>query len=281
MTTATATKPLETQTAPTLGQVKARQQGAWASGDYAIVGTILQIVGEQLCETMNLQPGCTVLDVAAGNGNATLAAARRFCSVTSTDYVDALLQKGRERAAGDRLDVSFEVADAEALPYADGSFDAVLSTFGVMFTPDQDSAAAELARVCRSGGTIALANWTPQSMIGQVFKTIGAHVPPAPGVKSPALWGTQERIEELFDAEADSIDLHDRAFTFRYRSPDHFMQVFRQYYGPMHKAFLALDSDGQQALDHDLRAVLDRFNTARDGTLVAPAAYVDVIIRKA
>ena len=271
----------EPTTPPTLDAVKAKQRGAWASGDYAVVGTTLQIVGEQLCETINLRPGSNVLDVAAGNGNATLAAARRFCSVTSTDYVDTLLQKGRERAIGDRLDVEFEVADAEALPYADETFDAVLSTFGVMFTPNQEKAASELLRVCCSGGTIGLANWTPDSMIGQVFKTLGGYLPPAPGVKSPALWGTHARLQELFDRDTASIETHPRTFTFRYRSPDHFLDVFRQYYGPIHKAFQALDAEKGQALERDLRSLLDRFNTAQDGTLVAPADYVDVVIRKA
>lgn len=279
MTFATAVQ--ETTSGPTLGAVKAKQQGAWASGDYAVVGTTLQIVGEQLCETMDLRPGSKVLDVAAGNGNATLAAARRFCDVTSTDYVDSLLENGRNRAAGDRLTVDFQVADVEALPFEDQSFDAVISTFGVMFTPDQEQAAQQMLRVCRSGGTIAMANWTPDSMIGQVFKTLGRHIPPAPGVKSPALWGTEARIRELFDHEALSVELFRRAFVFRYRSTGHFMDIFRRFYGPIHKAFLALDPAGQAALDSDLRAVLDRFNTATDGTLVAPADYVDVIIRKA
>ena len=277
----TALETLSTPTVSPLDAVKIKQHAAWSSGDYGVVGTTLQIVGEQLCESMNLRPGSKVLDVAAGNGNATLAAARRFCEVTSTDYVESLLEQGRQRAAGDRLAVTFETADAEALPFADGSFDAVLSTFGVMFTPDQEQAAAELARVCRPGGTIALANWTPESMIGQIFKTLGKHIPPAPGLKSPALWGTRERILELFGDSADSIELHPRVFTFRYRSPAHFMEVFRQYYGPIHKAFLALQDDGQQALQQDLEAVLDRFNTENDGTLVAPADYAEVIIRKA
>ena len=277
----TALETLSTPTASPLDAVKVKQQAAWSSGDYGVVGTTLQIVGEQLCESMNLRPGSKVLDVAAGNGNATLAAARRFCEVTSTDYVESLLEQGRQRAAGDRLAVTFETADAEALPFADGSFDAVLSTFGVMFTPDQERAAAELARVCRPGGSIALANWTPESMIGQIFKTLGQHIPPAPGLKSPALWGTRERIQELFGDTADSIELHPRVFTFRYRSPAHFMEVFRQYYGPIDKAFLALQDVGQQALQQDLEAVLDRFNTASDGTLVAPADYAEVIIRKA
>ncbi len=272
--------PSAAPTAPALGAVKIKQQGAWASGDYAVIGTTLQIVGEQLCETMNLRPGSKVLDVAAGNGNATLAAARRFCDVTSTDYVESLLERGRQRAEAEGHAVAFEVTDAEALRFDDESFDAVISTFGVMFTPDQDQAAAELLRVCRPEGTIALANWTPDSMIGQVFKTLGGYIPLAPGVKSPALWGTEARIRKLFGDYATSIAVVPRTFTFRYRSPDHFMDVFRTYYGPIHKAFGALDTAGQTALDAELRALLDRFNTAADGTLVAPGDYAEIIIRK-
>ena len=276
MTTATA----RNQTPPTLDGIKAKQQGAWASGDYAVVGTTLQIVGEQLWETIDLQPGSRVLDVAAGNGNATLAAARRYCEVTSTDYVDALLAKGRLRAEADGLNPAFQTADAEVLPFADNSFDVVLSTFGVMFTPDQERAAAELLRVCRPGGVIALANWTPQGLIGQMFKTLGSHLPPAPGVKSPARWGTAKGIVELFGTGVAAIDLTPRQFTFRYLSVDHFLEVFRTYYGPVHKAFLAL-GDRQSALDHDLRDLLEQFNTSPRGTLTAPADYIEAVIRKA
>src|SRR6266567_6850093 len=222
-----------------LGAIKSRQQIAWSSGDYCVVGTTLQIVGEDLCEALDLRSGQSVLDVAAGNGNATLAAARRWCDVTSTDYVPALLKRGRERAAAEHLTIEFREADAEALPFADASYDVVLSTFGVMFTPDQDKAASELARVCKSGGKIGLANWTPEGFIGQLFKTLGKHMPPPAGVKSPALWGTQARLAEMF-AGAE-IDAQPRMFVFRYKSPQHFLDVFRTYYGPMHKAFGALD----------------------------------------
>lgn len=270
----------QSETKPDLQAVKEKQQATWASGDYAVIGTTLQIVGEQLCETMNLRSGAKVLDVAAGNGNATLAAARRFCDVTSTDYVEALLDRGKERAKAERLSVSFRIADAEALPFEDASFDAVLSTFGVMFTPDQARAASELSRVCRSGGQIAMANWTPEGFIGQVFKTIGKHLPPPAGVKSPALWGTREALQALFAETALTVDLTPRLFTFRYLSDDHFLEVFRTYYGPIHKAFLAL-GDAGAALDADLRALLNRFNIATDGTLVVPSEYVDVVIRKA
>ena len=267
--------------APSLDAVKAKQQGAWASGNYAIVGTTLQIVGEQLCETIDLKSGSKVLDVAAGNGNATLAAARRFCDVTSTDYVDTLLKKGAARAEAEGLSVEFQTADAENLPFADNAYDVVMSTFGVMFTPDQPKAASELMRVIKPGGKIALANWTPESFIGQLFKTIGKYIPPAPGVNSPALWGTEARLKEFFENEASDITLHERSFNFRYQSPDHFMHIFRTYYGPTHKAFLALNEEGQVGLDADIRALIDQFNAATDGTMVVPGAYVDAVIIKA
>jgi SAM-dependent methyltransferase len=263
-----------------LTAVKARQRGAWSAGDYAVVGTTLQIVGEELAEAMDLRAGHKVLDVAAGNGNASLAAARRWCDVTSTDYVPALLDRARERAAAERLPIAFQEADAEALPFADGAFDAVVSTFGVMFTADHERAAGELVRVTRSGGRIGLANWTPQGFIGQLFKTIGKHVPPAAGVKSPALWGTRERLDELFSPHAAAIRATPRGFVFRYRSPEHWLDVFRTWYGPVLKAFAALDSTGQQALEADLLALIDRFNRSGDDTMVAPSEYLEVVITK-
>jgi ubiquinone/menaquinone biosynthesis C-methylase UbiE len=274
--TAILEKPASPQ--PDLSAVKQRQQGAWSSGDYAVVGTTLQIVGEQLCEALDLRPGSKVLDVAAGNGNATLAAARRWCDVTSTDYVPALLDRGRERATAERLSVQFREADAEALPFADASFDVVMSTFGVMFTPDQDKAAAEMMRVCKPRGKIGLANWTPQGFIGQLFKTLGRHLPPPAGVKSPALWGTQARLNEMF-AGAD-IDAQPRMFVFRYKSPEHFLDVFRTYYGPMYKAFGALDAEKQKALAADLIALVGEFNRADDGSMAVHSEYLEVLITK-
>src|SRR3954453_131425 len=265
---------------PDLAAVKQRQHGAWSSGDYAIVGTTLQIVGEQLCEALDLRPGSKVLDVAAGNGNATLAAARRWCDVTSTDYVPALLQRGRERAAAEHLTIEFREADAEALPFADASYDVVVSTFGVMFTPDQDKAASELARVCKSGGKIGLANWTPQGFIGQLFKTIGKHLPPPAGVKSPALWGATARLQEMCGSEASEVVAEPRMFVFRYRSPDHWLDVFKSYYGPMLKAFAALDETNQQALRKDLLALIASMNRAQDGTMVVPSEYLEIVILK-
>jgi ubiquinone/menaquinone biosynthesis C-methylase UbiE len=262
-----------------LSVVKTRQQAAWSSGDYAIVGTTLQIVGESVCEAVDLRGGQRVLDVAAGNGNATLAAARRFADVVSTDYVGALLERGRERAAAERLSVAFEEADAEKLPFADASFDVVLSTFGVMFTPDQHRAANELLRVCRPGGKIGLANWTPEGFIGQMFKTIGKYVPPAPGVKSPALWGTKAHLDALFGGRA-AVEAQSKHFAFRYRSPAHMLSVFRTYYGPVLKAFAAIDTNSQQALEADILALIEKFNSAEDGTAVIRSEYLEIVVAK-
>src|SRR3981081_777125 len=202
-----------------IAAIKSRQQAAWSAGNYAVVGTTLQIVGENLCEELDLRSGARVLDVAAGNGNATLAAARRWCDVTSTDYVSSLLESGRARARAEGHTILFQEADAEDLPFPDASFDVVISTFGVMFTPHQDTAASDIARVCKPGGKIGLANWTPESFIGQLFKTIGNYIPPAPGVKSPALWGTKARLEELLGNTALEIRTTNREFVFRYHSP--------------------------------------------------------------
>ena len=263
-----------------LAAVKTRQQAAWSAGNYAVVGTTLQIVGENLCEALDLRSGAHVLDVAAGNGNATLAAARRWCDVTSTDYVSSLLESGRARALAEGHTIEFQEADAENLPFSDASFDAVMSTFGVMFTPNQDKAASELARVCKPGGRIGLANWTPESFIGQLFKTIGKYIPPAPGVKSPALWGTKARLEELFGKTAREIRTTSRDFVFRYRSPAHWIEVFRTYYGPMNKTFGALDAEKQVAFTQDVLALMERDNRSGDRTLVLPSEYLEVVIER-
>ena len=263
---------------PDLAAVKTRQQDAWSSGDYAIVGTTLQIVGEQLCEALDIRAGQKVLDVAAGNGNVSLAAARRWCEVTSTDYVPSLLERGRKRAEAEGLTVQFQPADAEALPFDDKAFDAVVSTFGVMFTPNQERAAAEMARVCKSGGKIGLANWTPDGFIGQLFKTLGKHVAPPAGVKSPALWGTKARLEELFKGQASAIGIEPRAFAFRYRSAQHFLAIFRTYYGPVHKAFNTLQAGAQAALESDILALIGQFNRSGDGSMVVPSDYLEIVI---
>lgn len=278
--TSAAAQVVPAPTLPDLSAVKTRQQGAWSSGDYATVGTTLQIVGETLCEALDLRAGQKVLDVAAGNGNVTLAAARRWCEVVSTDYVPALLERGRERAAAERLAIEFREADAEALPFADASFDAVVSTFGVMFTADQDKAAAELVRVCKPGGKIGLANWTPDGFIGQLFKTIGKYMPAPAGVKSPALWGTGARITEFFGAQASSIQLEQRDFVFRYRSAQHWLDVFKSYYGPLLKTFGALDPETRTALTDDLFELIKRFNRSGDKTMVVPSEYLEVVVTR-
>jgi ubiquinone/menaquinone biosynthesis C-methylase UbiE len=268
------------QPLPDWNTLKTRQHAAWSSGDYGLIGITLQIVGEQLCEALDLRSGQKVLDVAAGNGNVTLAAARRFCEVTSTDYVPSLLEGGRNRAGADGLRIEFQEADAEALPFSDGAFDAVVSTFGVMFTPNQDQAAAELARVCRSGGKIGLANWTPEGFVGQMFKTLGKYLPPPAGAKSPALWGTRNWLIDKFGPAAASISAEPRDFNFRYRSPQHFVDFFKTYYGPMLKAFGALDAEKQKTLNADLIALIESLNIAKDGTMVVPSEYLEVVIVK-
>jgi SAM-dependent methyltransferase len=229
---------------------------------------------------MDLNAGSKVLDVAAGNGMASLAAARRWCDVMSTDYVPALLERGQARAEAEGMAIEFKVADAENLPFGDNSFDVVLSTFGVMFTPNQDKAAAELLRVCRPKGKIGLANWTPDGFIGQVFKTLGKYLPPPAGAKSPALWGTHARLDEMFGAGAASIEAEERHFNFRYRSAGHFLDVFKTFYGPVLKAFAALDQASQEALNSDLNALIVGMNRATNGSMVVPSKYLEVIITK-
>jgi ubiquinone/menaquinone biosynthesis C-methylase UbiE len=266
--------------APDFTVIKQRQQATWASGDYGVIGVRLQIVGESLAEAADVRAGERVLDVAAGNGNATLAAARRFAQVTSTDYVPALLDKGRARADAEGLEVQFQVADAEELPFADGSFDVVLSTFGAMFTPDHARPAGEMLRVLRDGGRIGMANWTPDGFIGRLFKVIGAYVPPPAGLQSPALWGSEPHIVELFGSQAAQIHCARKHFNFRFRSAAHWVQLFRDYYGPTHRAFAALEEPGRQALARDITALLEQMNTAGAGSLVVPSEYLEVVIRK-
>lgn len=267
-------------TTPDLAALKTKQQAAWASGDYAVVGTTLQIVGEQLAESCDIRWDQAVLDVAAGNGNATLAAARRGAKVTSTDYVGALLERGAERARAERLEVKFEVADVEALPYADGSFDTVLSTFGVMFAPDQAKSASEMLRVCRSGGKIGMANWTPEGFIGQLFKTLGRHLPPPAGVQPPSRWGSEAALREMFSGQYAEMIVTKKMFNFRYRSPAHFIDIFRNWYGPVHKAFTALPAEKGAELEHDLTELMQRLNTCKSGALLIPSEYAEVVITR-
>ena len=268
------------ESVPDFATIKKRQQSTWSSGDYAVIGTTLQIVGEELAEAVDIRAGDRVLDVAAGNGNATLAAARRYAEVTSTDYVPSLLDKGRARAQAEGLSVQFEVADAEDLPFDDGSFDVVLSTFGAMFTPDHTRPAREMLRVVRAGGRIGLANWTPDGFIGRLFKLIGAYLPPPAGLKSPALWGTESHIVELFGSRAVQIQSQRRHFKFRYRSAAHWVQVFREFYGPTLKSFAALDDAARSSLERDIVALLEQMNTAGAKSLVVPGEYLEVVITK-
>ena len=265
---------------PDFAAIKQRQQATWASGDFAVIGTTLQIVGESLAEAVDVCAGERVLDVAAGNGNATLAAARRFAQVTSTDYVPALLDKGRERARAEGLAVQFQVADAEQLPFDDGGFDVVLSTFGVMFAPDHAQSAAEMARVCRPGGRIGLANWTPDSLVGRMFKVLGRHIPPPAGVQPPSLWGMQTHVQTLFGERAAVTLVTPRLFNFRYRSAAHFIEVFRNWYGPVHKAFAALPADKAEALEHDLTELLNSLNRAGATSLVVPSEYLEIVVTR-
>ena len=275
----TTTVPSAPAAAPDLAAIKTKQQAMWASGDFAVIGTTLQIVGELLCEAVDVGGGERVLDVAAGNGNATLAAARRFAHVTSTDYVPALLDGGRRRAEAEGLQITFEVADAEALPYQDASFDVLLSTFGVMFAPDHPKASSELLRVCRPGGRIGLASWTPAGFIGEMFRVVAKHVPPPAGVKSPLLWGTRDYLQTLFTG-ASAIDHTVRDFAFRYESPEHFVEVFRMFYGPVHKAFGALDANGKAALETDLLTLLRSSARKSAAGLVVPGEYLETVVTR-
>lgn len=271
---ATAAAP----TAADFETIKSKQQATWGAGDYGRIGVTLQLTGELLCEALDLRAGDTVLDVAAGNGNVSLAAARRFCKVLSTDYVPELLAQGQQRAQAESLALEFRQADAENLPFAERSFDNVVSTFGVMFTPNQPKAVTELIRTCKSGGKIGLANWTPDGFIGQLFKTIGKHVPPPPGVNSPARWGTREFIHEQFGDDAEDIQINTRQFAFRFQSPQHWLDVFGTYYGPTLKAIeAAVDPD---LLRNDILALINRFNAARDGSMVVPSEYLEIVITR-
>ena len=262
-----------------LEALKTRQQATWSAGDYAVIGTTLQITGESLCEAVDVQAGQRVLDVAAGNGNAALAAARRGCEVTASDYVGALLQGAQARAASEGLDIECREADAEALPFPDAAFDVVLSTFGVMFTPNQEQAAAELLRVCRPGGRIGLANWTPGGFVGQMFKIVGRHAPPPAGVRSPLEWGTQARLAELFGDDV-TVDAQPRHFIFRYRSARDWLDNFRGYYGPMNKAFAAVDHETAATFERELLNLAEAHNTSTAGALRIPSEYLEVVATK-
>ncbi len=266
----------ETLTTDALTAVKEKQHATWSSGDYAVIGTTLQLMGEQLCEAVDVSAGWKVLDVAAGNGNATLAAARRGCEVVATDYVEGLLERARRRADADGLTLTTKVADAEDLPFADDTFDAVLSTVGVMFTPDPRRAAHQLIRVARPGGRVGLANWTPEGFVGQMFRIVGEHVPPPAGVPSPLQWGTEAGVEALLGAECD-VEVTRRTFTFRYRSADDFFDTFGAFYGPIVKALAALDEAGRSSLRGQLVALADGHNRNEDDALSIDSEYLEVV----
>jgi len=265
---------------PDYQAIKSKQQATWGSGDYGRIGVTLQITGEELCEALDVHAGQRVLDVAGGNGNVALAAARRFCKVVSTDYVQQLLDQSQVRARAEGLVIDYQQADAEALPFDDASFDHAVSTFGVMFTPDQDRAAAELLRVCRPGGKIGLANWTPDGFIGQLFKIIGRYAPPPAGVASPAVWGTQDFLQRQFGAHSQAIATTERQFSFRYQSPAHWIDVFSTYYGPMLKAFQSQDTAQRASLRDDILHLIERFNVARDDSMIVPSGYLEVVITR-
>ena len=263
---------------PSLEAVKARQQVMWSAGDYGQIGVRLQLVGETLCEAADVRGGERVLDVAAGNGNASLAAARRFAEVVSTDYVPALLEEGRRRAEADALPMEFVVADAERLPFPDASFDVALSTFGVMFAPDAPRAAQELLRVVKPGGRIALASWTPSGFVGEMLATVGGFVPPPAGVKPPTTWGTEPRLVELFGPSARDLRTARRTYAFRYRSAAHFVEVFRRYYGPTVKAFEMLAPDRRDALAQALEQLCARHDVGGGRGLVVPSEYLEAVV---
>lgn len=268
---------MTTPQTPDLATIKGRQQKAWSSGDYGKVGTTLTVIAELMAEAADLHPGERVLDVACGNGNTSLAAARRFCEVVGIDYVPMLLDEGRQRAEADGLAIDFREGDAEAIPFADASFDVVLSTIGVIFAPDQEKAANELMRVCKPGGRIGMANWVPDGYVGDLFKTIGKYVPPPPGLKSPFRWGTQDGLRELFGEGMGSLQTRRRTFVWRFPSARHHVEFMRGYYGPLHKAFEALDESGQQALEEDLISLVLNYNHSGNGTAVWPADYLEVV----
>jgi SAM-dependent methyltransferase len=262
-----------------IATIKQRQQAAWASGDYAAVGTRLLPTAELLCEAVDLHAGERVLDVACGNGNAALAAARRFCQVVGVDYVPALLERARERAKAEGLEVDFQEADAEDLPFPDDSFDVVLSTCGAMFAPDQERTAAELLRVCRPGGRIGMVNWTPDSYVAGLFQAIGRHLPPPPGLRPPVQWGDEARLRELFGPEV-AISAPRRSFLWRWPSAEHQADYFAAFYGPATKALATLPADGAAALKADMVATVRRFDVSDDATLVLRMDYLEAVIRK-
>jgi SAM-dependent methyltransferase len=268
---------MTTPQTPDLQTIKGRQQKAWSSGDYGKVGVTLLIMGELLVEAADLQPSQRVLDVASGNGNAALAAARRFCDVTALDYVPMLLDEGRKRAEAEGLPIDFVEGDAENLPFEDASFDVAISTLGVMFAPDQERAASELLRVVKPGGTIGMVNWVPDGYVGDLFRTMGKYVPPPAGLKPPFRWGTEEGLGELFGEGIGSLQTRRRSLVWRFPSARHHVEFMRDYYGPLNKAFGTLEEEGQKTLEEDLISLVEQYNRSGDGTAVWPADYLEVV----
>jgi ubiquinone/menaquinone biosynthesis C-methylase UbiE len=262
---------------PDLQAVKARQQLAWSSGDFSVVAARITIVADRLVDHADLHAGWRVLDVATGSGNAAIAAARLGCEAVGVDYVPSLLEQGRRRAEVEGLAVELLEGDAESLPFPDDSFDAVTSVFGSMFAPDHARAASELLRVCRPGGTIALASWTPDSFLGELFRTVAAHVPPPAGVPSPMLWGTERHLQELFGDRVTCLEVTERTFTWRFASAEEFVDFFRTWYGPTLKAFAALEGAARAALEHDLLALARRHDRLGVDAVAIPATYVEAV----
>jgi SAM-dependent methyltransferase len=260
-----------------LSAIKERQRRTWASGNYGVVAARIVPMAERLVESAGLRAGDAVLDVATGTGNAAIAAARCGREVTGVDFVGTLLERGRERAAAEGLGVNFVEGDAEHLPYPDGTFDAVLSCVGVMFTPDHEQAAAELVRVCRPGGKIALANWTPAGFVGAMFRIVAGHVPPPAGLRPPGLWGTEEHLRHLLGGAVLDLTLTRREFVFRFRSPTEFVEVFRACYGPVLMAFDALDESGRDRLSVDLATLADRHDREPGPSIALPSEYIEAI----
>jgi ubiquinone/menaquinone biosynthesis C-methylase UbiE len=268
--------------APDLAAVTQVQQQIWSKGDFAMVAHLVHFPSEALVEALELVPGEKVLDVASGSGNAAIAAARRtWGDVVSSDYVPSLLERGRERAAGEHLEVEFVEADAQDLPFEDASFDVAISIFGAMFAPDQPKTASELLRVVKPGGRIGMGNWSPGGAVGTMFKTIAKHAPPPPGVESPLLWGTEERLRELFGDGITDLRVESRISRQPFRSADHYIEFFRTYFGPTQTAYERVGSEGEQALTDDLRAFLEAANTAGERAMVLEAEYLEVVATRA
>jgi ubiquinone/menaquinone biosynthesis C-methylase UbiE len=264
------------------GAVTQIQQGIWSKGDFAMVANIVFNASEMLAENLDIVPDERVLDVACGSGNGAISAARRSWGGTvGADYVPSLLERGRERAEAERLDVEFVEADAQDLPFGDGSFDVAMSIFGAMFAPDQPKAAAELLRVVKPGGRIGMANWSPGGSVGTMFKTISKHAPPPPGVESPLLWGTEERVQELFGDGVSGIEFERRISRQPFRSPEHYVEFFRTYFGPTQTAYERVGEEGEAALTEDLLSFLREANTAGDRAMVLEAEYLEVIATRA